>query len=146
MRLKWKRRTQRCFVVEVKLEREARREEKVEDRAEESLVVFLQTFTVRWSVVASCQQGSLWGFLELLPALKWFTGAEVCMYCRVACFQAEVECLSQHVWIPGTMHSPIRCLTGKQSEIGGDKRVQLWRRKQNNCNNCSLDQTKTDFY
>lgn len=47
--------------------------------SEERHIVFLLTFTERWSAAASCQQGSLWGFLEPLPGLKWFTAAEVCV-------------------------------------------------------------------
>lgn len=60
-----------------KVESEVRRE--IEDREAESHYVFLLTFIERWSAAASCQQDSLWGFTELLPGLKWFTGAEVCV-------------------------------------------------------------------
>lgn len=45
--------------------------------SEERHIVFLLTFTERWSAAASCQQDSLWGFLEPLPGLKWFTEAGV---------------------------------------------------------------------
>lgn len=64
---------------EVMMRTEVRRE----DGADERHIVFTLTFTQRWSAAASCQQDSLWAFLEMLPVLKWFAGAGVVCTVRV---------------------------------------------------------------
>lgn len=64
---------------EVMMRKEVRRE----DGADERHIVFMLTFTQRWSAAASCQQDSLWAFLEMLPVLKWFAGARVVCTVRV---------------------------------------------------------------
>lgn len=64
---------------EVMMGTEVRRE----DGADERHIVFGLTSTQRWSAAASCQQDSLWAFLETLPVLKWFAGAGLVCTLRV---------------------------------------------------------------